>query len=165
MNRARGSAKREQDDSSSLSCSLLSAVIMLYKKLQFLTSTAAAVSLLYASTARAGNCSSRAITPSIPDARVLDFSASPVWNYQSEDYSTLNFYDVTVTCTHPGKHDNIHVTIWLPLFGWSGRLQGSGSSGYAMRHDDSYLAEAVALNYSVVATDGGHEMITGISES
>ncbi|KAK1141526.1 hypothetical protein N8T08_008938 [Aspergillus melleus] len=139
---------------------------MLYKKLQTLASTAAAASLLSATTAQAGNCSSRGIAPPvIPEGRVLGLSASPVRNYQTEDNSTLNFCNVTVTYTHPGKDDNIHVTVWLPLSGWSGRLQGSGGGGYAMRHDDSYLAEAVALKYSVVATDGGHEAVSSVSES
>lgn len=107
--------------------------------------------------AESSQCSSSNIaSPSIPDARVLDLSAAPVTKFPHKD-STLDFCNVTVTYTHPGWNDTIHVTVWLPLSGWSGRLQGSGGGEFAMRKDDKELAEALALNYTVVATDGGHQ--------
>lgn len=137
---------------------------MLFKKLQSLAATAVAASLLSATSAQAGNCSTQGIAaPSIPEGRVLDFTAAPVQNLHGN--STLDFCNVTVTYTHPGKNDTIHVAVWLPLYHWSGRLQGSGGGGYAMRHDDGYLAEAVARNFSVVATDGGHAVVTPVSTS
>lgn len=138
---------------------------MLYNKLQSLASAAVTASLLSASNEQTQKCSSTAIPlPSIPDGQVLDFSAFPGWYGNN---SVLNFCNITVTYTHPCKNDTIHVTVWLPLSGWNGRLQGSGGGGYAMRQDDSRLANAVALNYSVVATDGGHdmEMLNSISWS
>lgn len=101
-------------------------------------------------------CSSDIASPSVPDAHVLGLSAELVTKYPFKD-STLDFCNVTVTYTHPRWDDTIHVTVWLPLSGWSGRLQGSGGGEFAMRKDDGELAAALAQNYSVVATDGGHQ--------
>ncbi|RAH85546.1 feruloyl esterase B precursor [Aspergillus japonicus CBS 114.51] len=125
-----------------------------------LTSAAIAATLFGASAVNAGNCSAAGIAqPSIPGGQLLHLTAIPVTGYQ-DGKTTLSFCNVTVTYTHPGKNDAIHTTIWLPLSSWNGRLQGSGGGGYAMRHDDSVLAEAVGLNYAVVATDGGHGLVS-----
>ncbi|RAL16075.1 feruloyl esterase B precursor [Aspergillus homomorphus CBS 101889] len=133
---------------------------MVLPGLQYSASAVVATVLLAASAVSAGNCSTAGIAhPSIPDGQLLHLSAIPVPNYRN-DNTTLSFCNVTVTYTHPGKNDAIHTTIWLPLSSWNGRLQGSGGGGYAMRHDGSVLAEAVALNYSVVATDGGHNLVS-----
>ncbi|PYH40477.1 putative feruloyl esterase [Aspergillus saccharolyticus JOP 1030-1] len=129
---------------------------MVLPTVRSLTSAYVSAALLAASAVNAGNCSAAGIAkPSIPEAQLLHLSALPVVGYQNGN-TTLDFCNVTVTYTHPGKNDAIHTTVWLPLSSWNGRLQGSGGGGYAMRHDDSVLAEAVALDYSVVATDGGH---------
>ena len=81
--------------------------------------------------AESPQCSpSKIASPSIPDARVLDLSAAPVTKFPYKD-STLDFCNVTVTYTHPGWDDTIHVTVWLPLSGWSGRLEGSGGGEHA----------------------------------
>ncbi|OJK03994.1 hypothetical protein ASPACDRAFT_1863646 [Aspergillus aculeatus ATCC 16872] len=133
---------------------------MVLPKLRCLTSAAVAATLLGAAAVNAGNCSVAGIAqPSIPDGQLLQLTAIPVTGYQN-GHTTLSFCNVTVTYTHPGKNDAIHTTVWLPLSSWNGRLQGSGGGGYAMRHDDSVLAEAVGLNYTVVATDGGHGLVS-----
>jgi hypothetical protein len=121
-----------------------------------LRSLAAAAGLFTTAVNQAGNCSSAIIPhPSIPDGQVLGLTATSVSNYET-DNSALNFCNVTVTYTHPGKNDAIHVTIWLPFSKWNNRLQGAGGGGYAMRPADSGLAAVVAQNYTVLATDGGH---------
>jgi hypothetical protein len=95
-------------------------------------------------------------TPSVPNAHTIDLSASPVSRYPYSN-TTLDFCNVTVTYSHIGWDDRVHVTVWMPFSGWSGRLQGSGGGEYAMRNGNDALAQAVATNYSVVATDGGHQ--------
>ena len=116
-----------------------------------ITSAAAAAAV------QTGVCSPSHIeSPTVHNGHVLDISAASVIGHQYGS-STLNFCNVTVAYTHDGWDDRVHVTVWLPLTGWSGRLQGAGGGEYAMRSDDESLAEAVAANYSVVATDGGHQ--------
>lgn len=113
------------------------------------TATAAAV--------KTNSCSpSNIAPPSVPDGRVLDVLASPVSKYPYSN-TKLDFCNVTVTYTHLKWDDRIHVYVWLPLSGWNGRLQGSGGGEYAMRNGNDDLAKAVAANYSVVASDGGHQ--------
>lgn len=88
---------------------------MFYSRIRSVASTAAVTSLFTATVAQAGNCSSSVIPhPSIPGGQVLDLSAVPVSNY-AYDESTLDFCNVTVTYTHPGKNDTIHATVWLPF--------------------------------------------------
>ncbi|THC95199.1 hypothetical protein EYZ11_005315 [Aspergillus tanneri] len=112
-----------------------------------------------------GNCSSSVISsPTLPEAEILSLSAAPVTNYVGDNFS-IDFCNVTISYTHPGWNDTIHVTIWLPLQNWNGRLQGSGGGRYATRPIDSILAAAVAANYSVVATDGGHRVNNTNAES
>lgn len=110
------------------------------------------------STAVAGCSPAQFPEPAIPHAQVLDLSAVPVTNYKYNGQS-LDFCNVTVTYTHIDWNDTIHTTVWLPFVNWNNRLQGSGGGGFAMKHGPDYLAEAVAANYSVVATDGGHAPI------
>lgn len=142
-----------------------SALAMFYSRIRSVASTAAVTSLFTATVAQAGNCSSSVIPhPSIPGGQVLDLSAVPVSNY-AYDESTLDFCNVTVTYTHPGKNDTIHATVWLPFTNWNHRLQGSGGGGFAMRSEDAVLAAAVAQNYTVLATDGGHDLNSQSSAS
>ena len=105
---------------------------------------------------QAGNCTSSALHPSIPNGgQVLDISAVPVSNYAHRD-TTLDFCNVTVTYTHPDWHDTIHISIWLPSSNWSQRLQGAGGSGLFGLKSEYSLAEAVMGDYAVVGTDTGH---------
>ena len=129
-------------------------IVKQYMSVAALLTTIGAAS---AANVKTDKCSpSNIASPSVPNGRVLNLSASPVNTYTYSD-TTLDFCNVTVTYTHVGWDDTIHVTVWLPFSGWSGRLQGSGGGEYAMRNGDDDLAEAVATNYSVVATDGGHQ--------
>ncbi|KAE8372966.1 Tannase/feruloyl esterase [Aspergillus bertholletiae] len=141
-----------------LSAVFWSVFVMFYDRLQSIIPTTDLVGFFTATFVQAGNCSSSVIPhPSIPGGQVLDLSAVPVSNYAYNN-STIDFCNVTVTYTHPGKNDTIHATVWLPSSDWNNRLQGSGGGGFAMRSEDPILAEAVAQNYTVVATDGGHDM-------
>lgn len=119
-------------------------------------STASVAALWIASGADAGSCSPSSITnPSIPNGQVLDLSASPVNDYKFQN-STLDFCNVTITYTHPGWDDEIHVSIWLPSSGWNKRLQGAGGSGWSALENEEKMAKAVIVNYASVGTDAGH---------
>jgi feruloyl esterase len=68
----------------------------------------------------------------------------------------LNFCNVTVTYEHPGKNDEIHVSVWLPNSDkWNGRFQGTGGGGWVMGSGADVLAPAINLNYAAANTDGG----------
>lgn len=72
------------------------------------------------------------------------------------DFYTTDFCNVTVTYTHPGWNDTIHVYIWLPLTGWNGKLQAVGGGGYNVGLGALYMTQAVAGGYVAIETDGGH---------
>lgn len=42
-----------------------------------------------------------------------------------------NFCNVTISYTHPGQNDTIHVQVWLPEDSWNRRMQGIGCGGWA----------------------------------
>ncbi|KAL3430002.1 Tannase/feruloyl esterase [Aspergillus tetrazonus] len=104
-------------------------------------------------------------TPEIPGVDILDLSVSQIRNYStstSENWDTgplhiagLDACNVTVTYTHPGWDDTIHVETWLPLSGWNGRFQASSGGGW-MTGFTQGLAIRAAQGYAVSVTDGGH---------
>ncbi|KAL3447612.1 Tannase/feruloyl esterase [Aspergillus insuetus] len=111
--------------------------------------------------------------PDIPDADILDMTVTQVRNYST---TTAEFWDsperhitgldicnVTVTYTHPGWGDTIHVETWLPLSGWNGRFQGSSGGGWVTGFKDG-LALRASQGYAVSVTDGGHAADSGPDE-
>lgn len=93
--------------------------------------------------------------------KVFDVSAIPTKNYSLANVSPLlhgavNFCNVTVTYTHPGFNDTIHINVLLPLYSWNGRFQGVGGGGWATNSGPTSLVPGVAMNYSTGNTDGGH---------
>lgn len=115
-------------------------------------------------------CSSEQLpTPTLFGAKILSLSSQLVTNYTSyapEAYNfnhpavyadSIDFCNVTVTCTHPGHDDQIHVEAWLPLE-WNDRLQAVGGGGtVAGRFALSYMlmAGAIGEGYATVSTDAG----------
>lgn len=71
----------------------------------------------------------------------------------------IDFCDVSITYTHPGLNDSIHVTVWLPLGAtvWNGRFLGQGGGGWAAGFAGS-LAPAVSMGYAAANTDSGHSV-------
>lgn len=127
--------------------------------------TASAAGLWFASATHASDCSTSSISnPSIPHGQVLNLSAVPVHNYNYQN-STLNFCNVTVTYTHPGWNDTIHVNVWLPSSKWNQRLQGAGGGGFSALESVDNLAKAVTGGYAAVGTDAGHELNLARSDS
>jgi pimeloyl-ACP methyl ester carboxylesterase len=111
-------------------------------------------------------CSRMAITtPDIPGVDILDMSATQLRNYSEvtgEAWDTgpltiagLDVCSVTITYTHPGWDDTIHVETWLPLSGWNGRFQASSGGGWVTGFRQG-LAIRAAQGYAVSVTDGGH---------
>ncbi|KAM5362534.1 hypothetical protein ACJA88_013970 [Fusarium oxysporum] len=74
------------------------------------------------------SCSADAISqPVIFEGTVIGFAVSLVANYNFEAKSLLyyghpttvaedvSFCNITVTYTHPGQNDTVHVEMWLPI--------------------------------------------------
>lgn len=110
-------------------------------------------------------CSPAALSiPVVFGARILDVSAREVYNYTTYSLKpgtsnlstpTIDFCNVSVSYEHPGWHDEIHVSIWLPLRNWNYRLQALGGGGYSASFGPLYLTQAVAAGYAAIATDAG----------
>lgn len=123
----------------------------------------------------AAKCSLTAISsPQIFGIDILDVEAKEVHNYttfslrpgSSEvSYPIIDFCNVTVAYTHPGWHDIIHVSIWLPLQGWNERLQALGGGGYNAGFGGMYMAQAVAASYVAIETDAGRINDLALSQS
>ena len=125
-------------------------------------------------------CAPEAFTyPVLPDTQILSLTAQPVsnfsfwaydgfwFNHESLNVTGLNFCNVTVSYTHPGKGDNISVQAWLPTTTWNDRLQAVGGGGWRTGLfilADIAMAGAVSEGYATVSTDGGHSSELAPSE-
>lgn len=115
----------------------------------------------------ASRCTSRVFDfPQLPGAIIIAIDAGKVDNFTAFSLSPgtsrsgtyrIGFCNVTVTYTHPGWGDNIHVQVWLPLQDWNGRLQAFGGGGYSAGFGSLYLTQAVAGGYVAIDTDAGHD--------
>ncbi|THY31333.1 tannase and feruloyl esterase [Aureobasidium pullulans] len=102
--------------------------------------------------------------PDLFGAETINISAhevighSNIWKSALENTasngSSLDFCNVTVTYTHPGQHDTIQVTVWLPLENWNGRFLAAGGGGWITGLP--YLSPALELGYAAASTNGGH---------
>lgn len=108
--------------------------------------------------------------PDLFGAEILAFDVNLVENYNGTAYSQLyyghptvttedaTFCNVTVTYTHPGANDTVHVETWLPIGNFNGRLQAIGGGGWvAGRYPPSFSAMTGALGegYATTTTDAG----------
>ena len=111
-------------------------------------------------------------TPTLFGARVLSIEASLVTNFTASvpaayrftqpsiEVRAATFCNVTVTYTHPGQDDEVHVEAWLPVSnpGWNGRLQATGGGSWAAgRFALGYqtMTGAIGDGYVATATDAG----------
>jgi len=120
----------------------------------------------------AGTPSCRAdalLNPHIRGARIKDLHTTEVRGYAPWPFAfgsilaeerPIDFCNVTITYTHPGWDDEVHVYVWLPLEepDWNGRFLGAGGGGW-MAGGEGGLAPAVGLGYAAAMTDAGHALV------
>ncbi|PPJ59631.1 hypothetical protein CBER1_01228 [Cercospora berteroae] len=106
--------------------------------------------------------------PNIDGVRYLNLQAQEVRNFTRTSLPpgtvdgatyTVDFCNVTVSYEHPGWHDEVSVTVWLPISpsSWNGRLWALGGAGYSASGGPIYLTQAVGKGFVALATDSGHE--------
>jgi len=108
--------------------------------------------------------------PTVFGAEILSLTANVVSNFSAlvseqvhpghptSSVSGIDFCNITVTYTHPGQNDEIHVVAWLPIDNWNGNLQAVGGGGYAAGLDAmAYMGMAGAMGegYATSSTDAG----------
>lgn len=90
--------------------------------------------------------------------KILDYSVTAqIANPQIDYDTTINFCNVTISYGHQGWYDNVTVTVWLPLSGWTGRLSGIGGAGFSSVYTWNRFAPAVDNGWAAVGTDAGHD--------
>jgi feruloyl esterase len=65
------------------------------------------------------------------------------------------FCRVAVEAT-PTADSDIKIEVWLPAFGWNGKLQGVGNGGFAGQIDFLQMGSALSHGFAAAATDTGH---------
>lgn len=79
-------------------------------------------------------------------------------NHGDVNITDVDFCNVTLSYTHPGQDDLLHVQAWLPIDTWNGRLQAIGGGGWraGMSYSSSFSMQgAVGEGYVAITTDGG----------
>jgi hypothetical protein len=100
--------------------------------------------------------------PSIRGARIKDLNVTEVHSYAPWPFAfgsllaeerPIDVCNVTITYTHPGWNDEVHVYVWLPLEerDWNGRFLGTGGGGWTAGGEGG-LAPAVGLGYAAAMT-------------
>lgn len=115
------------------------------------------------------SCSANAIAP--PDVfgtKILSLEALEIHGYNEwspipgglvVEPRPVNFCNITITYTHPGWNDAVHVYVWLPLesYDWNGNFFALGGGGWAAGREGG-LVNSVALGYASANTDAGHDI-------
>jgi hypothetical protein len=57
----------------------------------------------------------------------------------------------------PSSDSHIEFEVWLPAFGWNGKIQGAGNGGFAGSINYSDLAASLLNGYAASSTDTGHK--------
>ncbi|OAL48510.1 feruloyl esteras-like protein B precursor [Pyrenochaeta sp. DS3sAY3a] len=109
--------------------------------------------------------------PAIFGAEFVAIEAQPVLNFTLPGLSlnwinhgplpniAVDFCNVTLTHTHPGKNDTLRTQIWLPLNpNWNNRMLMAGGGGWSAGlglTSDSTMYGAVTDGYATSTVDGG----------
>lgn len=72
-------------------------------------------------------------------------------------YKNVPAFCRVVAEAKPTADSDIRLEVWLPLFGWNGKLQGIGNGGFAGQIDYLQLGAAVTKGYAATATNTGHD--------
>lgn len=137
----------------------------------FLAQVAIMIPSLFNGTIPSSACSAAALPyPDLFGAEFLSLETTYVANYSQRvptgyytnhggvTVSNVNFCNVTVSYTHPGQNDTVHVQVWLPSDTWNGRLQHIGGAGWqAGLHYAGLMGmmASVGEGYATVGTDAG----------
>lgn len=92
------------------------------------------------------------------DATIPTYRLIP--DQQFLNISGLDFCNVTVSYTHPGQNDEIHVETWLPTpEKWNGRFKGTGGGGWdagrTLGLNTMFMMPAINEGFASTATDAG----------
>jgi hypothetical protein len=68
------------------------------------------------------------------------------------DKKPISFCNVTITYTHPGLHDNVHVYVYLPLEGWNGNFLGQGGGGFSAGNPGRQTVHSMERSAEVLQT-------------
>ncbi|KAM0421482.1 hypothetical protein ACHAPT_010655 [Fusarium lateritium] len=69
----------------------------------------------------------------------------------------VSFCNVTVSYSHPGDQDAVHVHAWLPLSGYKDRFVGIGGGGWLTGEiGDDAMSALTYKGYATAASDGGY---------
>ncbi|KAF3012674.1 hypothetical protein E8E14_011674 [Neopestalotiopsis sp. 37M] len=130
------------------------------------------ISSLFNGSVSADACSAANIAyPTLFGAEFLSLEANAVSNFSQSSYAgiyvnhgiipvkNIDFCNVTVSYTHPGQNDKVHVQVWMPSDdAWNGRLQMLGGAGWqAGLHTAGLMgmAQAATEGYASFGTDAG----------
>jgi Tannase and feruloyl esterase len=57
----------------------------------------------------------------------------------------------------PSSDSHIEFEVWMPAFGWNGKIHGEGNGGFAGSINYTALADSVMSGYASSSTDTGHK--------
>ena len=86
----------------------------------------------------------------------LPSSATPWLAGSADFYKTLAAFCRIVVEAKPSADSSIKIEVWMPLEGWSGKLQGQGNGGFAGEIGYFGLGLMLQKGYAAVGTDAGH---------
>ncbi|GAB1199667.1 hypothetical protein APSETT444_009024 [Aspergillus pseudonomiae] len=70
--------------------------------------------------------------------------------------AAYDFCNVTLTYTHPGRNDKVHLKLWMPAPAqFENRWLSTGGGGFAINHDEQQLPGGVQYGAAAGITDGG----------
>lgn len=101
----------------------------------------------------------------LPHAKItlaaVEKSYGPIAQVSASMRDLPAFCRVDVLLT-PTADSDIHVEIWMPLNGWNGKFEGTGSGGFAGSIQYWGMAEGLRRGYAVANTDMGTSPSTGL---
>jgi feruloyl esterase len=130
------------------------------------------ISSTMASSPAIQNCTPGAIpSPSVFGAQFVDIIAQPVLNFTNSGFDTplwlnhgllpntsVDFCNITLTHTHPGKNDTLRTQIWLPLNPkWNNRMLMAGGGGWSAGFEAAFssIYGSLTEGYATLTVDGG----------